>query len=89
MVWRSWQLKPSPGTGTFAAHMAGLVNREVEVATTCGRLAGTVAAAFRDHLVLLDGRRVRHHVRYEEICWVREGRSGAMEADRPAESRPA
>ncbi|MDW7673937.1 MAG: DUF2642 domain-containing protein [Bacillota bacterium] len=54
----------------FVQHMRELVNSRVEVTTTCCTLAGTLADVFPDHLLVLTPS--PHHVRIEEICFVRE-----------------
>lgn len=54
----------------FVRHLQGLVGRQVEIATVCGALNGTLRQVFPDH-VLLETAMGPVHVRMREMCWVR------------------
>lgn len=70
MFWSASPRRPMP----FLEHMRELSRRgtRVEVATPCGSVDGRIEGVFEDHLTVLSAG-VRHHMRLDQICSVREG----------------
>lgn len=83
MFWSASSRRPMP----FLENMRELARRgtRVEVATPCGSVDGTIASVFEDHLTVLSGG-VRHHMRLDRICSVREGGRTRQTAGRRREA---
>ncbi|MEW6546244.1 MAG: DUF2642 domain-containing protein [Bacillota bacterium] len=61
----------------FVRHLHALVGQQVQVATTCGSIAGVLRQVFPDH-VLLETPQGPAHVRMRQMCWVRPTAPGMM-----------